>query len=60
MANFHSDEWIMAKVQEHYDEALKYFPEDRIVGIFAQGSPNYGLDYEDSDVDTKLIVLPTF
>lgn len=60
MANFHSDEWIMAKVQEHYDEALKYFPEDRIVGIFAQGSPNYGLDYEGSDIDTKLIVLPTF
>ena len=58
--NFHSDEWIMDRVQEHYNEALEYFPADRIVGIFYQGSGNYGLDYEGSDVDTKLIVTPTF
>lgn len=58
--NFHSDEWIMERVREHYNEALEYFPEDRIVGIFYQGSGNYGLDYEGSDVDTKLIVTPTF
>lgn len=32
--NFHSDEWIMDRVQEHYNEALEHFPEDRIVGIF--------------------------
>lgn len=57
--NFHSDEWIMAGVKRHYEEALKLFPEDRIVGIFAQGSMNYGLDYEGSDIDTKCIVLPT-
>ena len=60
MANFHDDEWIMKKVEEHYIEALEYFPEDRIVGIFLQGSQNYGLDTEQSDIDTKLIVLPTF
>lgn len=58
--NFHSDEWIMSRVREHYNEALEYFPEDRIVGIYYQGSANYGLDYEGSDVDTKLIVTPTF
>ena len=58
--NFHSDEWIMDKVREHYNEALEYFPEDRIVGIYYQGSGNYGLDFEDSDVDTKLIITPTF
>ena len=57
--NFHSDEYIMSRVKEHYDEALEYFPEDRIVGIYYQGSGNYGLDYEGSDVDTKLIVAPT-
>ncbi len=57
--NFHSDEWIMDNVREHYNEALEHFPEDRIVGIFYQGSGNYGLDYEGSDVDTKLIVTPT-
>ena len=51
---------IMKRVQEHYDEALQYFPEDQIVGCFLQGSQNYGLDYEGSDVDTKLIVVPNF
>ena len=59
MANFHSDEWIMNKIQEHYQEALKLYPADRIIGIFCQGSQNYGLDYEGSDIDTKCIVLPT-
>ena len=51
---------IMNRVMEHYDEALQYFPEEQIVGIFLQGSQNYELDYEDSDVDTKLIVVPSF
>ena len=60
MANFHSDEWIMDRIQEHYEEAKEYFDENRIVGIFCQGSQNYGLDYENSDIDTKLIVVPTF
>lgn len=58
--NFHSDEWIMDRVREHYNDALKHFPEDRIVCLIYQGSGNYGLDYEDSDVDTKLIITPTF
>lgn len=58
--NYHSDEWIMERLNEHYQEALEYFPEDRIVCLILQGSQNYGLDYEDSDIDTKLIVTPTF
>ncbi|MEE1303003.1 MAG: nucleotidyltransferase domain-containing protein [Bacteroidales bacterium] len=58
--NFHADEWIMARVREHYNETLEHFHKDEIVGIFYQGSGNYGLDYEDSDVDTKLIVVPSF
>ena len=36
--------------------------EDRgltIVGIFLYGSQNYNLDYEDSDIDLKAIVVPT-
>lgn len=48
------------RVQEHYNEALQYFDEQNIMGIFLQGSQNYGLSYEHSDVDTKLIVLPSF
>lgn len=51
---------IMKRVQDHYDEALQYFQEEQIVGCFLQGSQNYELDYEDSDVDTKLIVVPSF
>lgn len=58
--NYHSDSWINEKVHDHYMEAKEYFSEDSIVGIFLQGSQNYGLDYEGSDVDTKLIVVPTF
>ena len=51
---------IMKRVQEHYDEALQYFPEEQIVGVLLQGSQNYELDYAGSDVDTKLIVVPSF
>lgn len=51
---------IMNRVLEHYDEALQYFPEEQIVGVFLQGSQNYELDYEGSDIDTKCIVLPSF
>lgn len=57
--NFHSDEEIMERLQEHYKEALQHFPEDRIVCLILQGSQNYQLDTENSDIDTKLIVTPT-
>ena len=50
----------MKRVQEHNEEAKTLFPEDRIVGCFLQGSQNYSLDLPTSDVDTKLIVVPTF
>lgn len=60
MANYHSDEWIEQRVSEHLYESFESFRWSNIVGIFYQGSGNYGLDYEDSDVDTKLIVTPPF
>lgn len=49
----------MEKLNEHYQEALTIFPKDKILGIFIQGSQNYGLDWSGSDIDTKCIVLPT-
>ena len=58
--NYHSDKEIMDKMAEHLWEAREHFPHSRIVGLFYQGSGNYGLDYEASDVDTKLIITPTF
>lgn len=57
--NFHNDDWIMDRVYEHLEEAKQYFREEQIVGIFLQGSQNYELDYINSDIDTKLIVLPS-
>lgn len=51
---------IMSRVYDHLDESLQRFDESRIVGIFLQGSQNYGLETPKSDVDTKLIVTPTF
>ena len=53
-------ERIMKGVREHSEEALQHFPKHQIVGCFLQGSQNYGLDYEGSDIDTKLIVVPSF
>ncbi len=60
MANFHSDEWAREQLVRHMRFAQSLYPEDRIVGIFCQGSTNYGLDLETSDFDTKCIVVPTF
>ena len=60
MGNFHKDEWIMARLKEHYDEACGIVDPARIVGIFVSGSQNYGLDTEDSDIDTKCLVVPSF
>lgn len=54
------EEKIMNGVADHLWEAREHFNSNRIVGIFLQGSQNYGLDYEGSDIDTKLIVVPTF
>ena len=51
---------LFDRLKEHYAEALKYFDKDNIVGLFLQGSQNYGLDTPSSDVDTKLIVVPSF
>lgn len=48
------------RVCDHLDEALRYFTDGQIVGIFLQGSQNYGLETANSDVDTKLIVVPSF
>ena len=50
----------MERVKEHFEESLLHFSEDQIVGVFLQGSQNYGLDLPGSDVDTKLIVVPSF
>lgn len=56
----HRDRDILIRLSDHYDEALEHFTKNQIVGIFLQGSQNYELDLPTSDVDTKLIVVPSF
>lgn len=58
--NFHSDEWVMKQIDKHYKFACDLYNEKNIVGLFCQGSTNYGLDIETSDIDTKCIVVPSF
>jgi len=48
---------IMNRLREHLNEVKDDY---EWVGIFLQGSQNYELDYESSDIDSKLIVLPSF
>ena len=58
--NYHSDAQIMNWVSEHLSEAETLVNKEHIIGIFLQGSQNYGLDYIDSDIDTKCIISPSF
>ena len=51
---------IFNRLEDHYNEARNYFLKDQIVGLFLQGSQNYNLAVPTSDVDTKLIVVPSF
>ena len=52
----------MRDINKRLEECYKIV-EDKgfeIVGIFLQGSQNYELAYENSDIDTKAIALPKF
>lgn len=49
---------IQNRIQEHYDLTVEKGFE--VVGVFLQGSQNYNLEYENSDVDSKAILLPKF
>ena len=49
---------IINRVNEHYEELEKRGYE--VVFVALQGSQNYGLEYEGSDIDTKAIILPKF
>lgn len=51
---------IKSTMAIHYLEALKRYDPSQIAFLCLQGSQNYELDYENSDVDTKCIILPNF
>lgn len=52
-------EKVMLTLSQHYDAMKTLYGEDRIVGVFLQGSQNYGMDDEFSDIDTKCLVVPS-
>ena len=57
--NYHSDGWIQSKVKKHLQDVIKEYPFSQVFGIFYVGAANYGLDTEKSDVDTRVLIVPT-
>ena len=51
---------IQQALEEHKAAVLKKYPEDKLLGVFLYGSQNYGTSTENSDVDTKAILIPSF
>jgi len=49
---------VMTRIKENYDKLVNEGYE--VVGVFLQGSQNYCLEYEGSDIDCKAIILPKF
>ena len=49
---------IALRLQADYDTLVARGYE--VLGVFIQGSQNYHLEYDGSDIDTKAIVLPSF
>ena len=51
-------EQIYTRIDSDYEyvQNLGY----NVLGVFLQGSQNYHLDYEGSDIDTKAIIIPSF
>ena len=58
--NYHTNKWIQTQLQRHYNSALTLYKPEQIIGVFCQGSQNYGLDTINSDIDTKCIIVPAF
>lgn len=50
------------KIYTRLDNDYKYIKSlgYNVLGVFLQGSQNYHLDYEGSDIDTKAIIIPSF
>jgi hypothetical protein len=51
------EERIMNHVWKHYEYARDHYGEENILGVFLYGSQNYNCDLEDSDIDTKCILI---
>lgn len=49
---------IYLRLQKHYQAAIEHYGKDAVLGVFLYGSQNYGCSTEESDVDTKCILVP--
>lgn len=49
---------INSRLSEHLKDALNTYPKDWFI-LALQGSQNYGIADDRSDVDSKLLLLPT-
>ncbi len=54
-------EIILKRLKEHWDYATSIgYNEDRFLGIWLYGSQNYNTANEKSDIDSRIIILPSF
>lgn len=51
-------DFIQKRINDNYDKLINDGYE--VVGVYLQGSQNYALEYEGSDIDCKAIILPKF
>lgn len=51
-------ERIMNRVYAHLEKAMERYGEENVLGVFLYGSQNYNCDLNNSDVDTKCILVP--
>lgn len=51
---------IRDRLYDHLIDSFMIYNKNQVVGLFLQGSQNYNLAVPTSDVDTKLIVVPSF
>ena len=49
---------VMTRVRKHYERAIEHYGHGAVLGVFCYGSWNYNTALENSDVDTKCILIP--
>ena len=49
---------IWGRLEAHYKRACSHYGEENVLGVFLYGSQNYNIHTENSDVDTKCILIP--
>lgn len=56
--SYKTDNEIMNRLYDHLEFALNKYPDKDWFVIALQGSQNYGVADENSDIDSKLLILP--